>query len=363
MIDSQKMKTSYKQLTENFRVILLALVLTAGISYVYAWTGPTQAPPEGNVSAPINVGVIDQIKDAGLGVNVLAVFGQGSFGGEVIIGSTGATCDADLEGAIRYDSGTQCLQLCANDAWGDIQCGVASSGGGSGGLTITEDAYNYNVAEAAGSPTTADNFTVTIASGIKVGSTSTTLPAFTTGNLPAGSTVTIVNHGRIEGKGGNGAAANTFGEVGLPGGNALNLTVATTINNTDGEIWSGGGGGGGGVSYFLGGEWYNACGGGGGGGGAGFDPGLGVMYHPGQPQWNYLMGPGANGTTEVGGAGSGDPRGPSCSNQRGGNGGNPGEAGDPSDNNYAGGVAGKAIVKNGNTLTWANQGSVRGAIE
>src|SRR3989338_1636292 len=113
----------HKQILSTLKAFTLAAVHVLGISYVSAaWTGPTQAPPEGNVSAPINVGVIDQIKDAGLGVNVLAVFGQGSFGGEVIIGSTGASCDADLEGAIRYDSGTQCLQLCANDAWADIQC-------------------------------------------------------------------------------------------------------------------------------------------------------------------------------------------------------------------------------------------------
>src|SRR3989338_845247 len=107
---------------QSFKIILLATLLAAGISYVYAWTGPTQTPPNGNVSAPINVGVIDQIKDAGLGVNMLAVFGQGSFGGEVIIGSTGAACDINLEGGVRYDSGTQCLQLCSNNAWSNIQC-------------------------------------------------------------------------------------------------------------------------------------------------------------------------------------------------------------------------------------------------
>ena len=32
--------------------------------------------PNGNVSAPINVGTTDQIKNAGLGVNSLAVFGD-----------------------------------------------------------------------------------------------------------------------------------------------------------------------------------------------------------------------------------------------------------------------------------------------
>ena len=348
-----------KQIVDALKVIFPALILAFGISYVSAaWVGPTATAPDNNVAAPINIGSVDQIKSAGLGVDTLAVFGQGSFDGEVILGSTGAACDADLEGALQYDSGTQCLQLCVSETWSELYCAVSAPSG----LVISADTYNYDVFEAAGSPATAADFTVTIASGVKVGSESTANPAFTTGNLPAGSTVTIVNHGRIQGKGGNGAAANTFGEIGLPGGDALLLTVSTTIDNTDGQIWSGGGGGGGGVSYFLGGEWYNACGGGGGGGGAGFDPGSGVFYHPGQPQWNYLMSAGANGTTEAGGLGSGDPRGPSCSNQRGGDGGNPGEAGDPSDNSFAGGSAGVAVVKGGNTLTWISQGSVLGSV-
>ena len=139
MIDSQKMKTSYKQLTENFRVILLALLLAAGISYVYAWTGPTQAPPNGNVSAPINVGVIDQIKDAGLGVNVLAVFGQGSFGGEVIIGSTGASCDADLEGAIKYNTSSKKPEYCDGAAWTELGGAITDNGLPFYGTTHTKE--------------------------------------------------------------------------------------------------------------------------------------------------------------------------------------------------------------------------------
>lgn len=50
-------------------------------SLVLAWTGPTSAPPNGNVSAPINVGATDQIKNAGLGINSLAVFGNSILSG------------------------------------------------------------------------------------------------------------------------------------------------------------------------------------------------------------------------------------------------------------------------------------------
>jgi len=46
-----------------------------------AWTGPSQTAPNGNVSAPINTGAVDQVKNAGLSVNSLAVFGNSILSG------------------------------------------------------------------------------------------------------------------------------------------------------------------------------------------------------------------------------------------------------------------------------------------
>jgi hypothetical protein len=61
--------------------ILIGAVLFTTASVLIAWTGPTSAPPNGNVDAPLNVGTTDQIKDAGLGVNALAVFGNAILSG------------------------------------------------------------------------------------------------------------------------------------------------------------------------------------------------------------------------------------------------------------------------------------------
>lgn len=47
----------------------------------FAWTGPTGAPPNSNVSAPINIGTTDQVKNAGLALNSLAVFGDAILSG------------------------------------------------------------------------------------------------------------------------------------------------------------------------------------------------------------------------------------------------------------------------------------------
>jgi hypothetical protein len=55
---------------------------------VYAWTGPTQAAPAGNVAAPVNVGPSDQVKNAGLSLNALTVFGNGVLTGKIGIGSS-----------------------------------------------------------------------------------------------------------------------------------------------------------------------------------------------------------------------------------------------------------------------------------
>ncbi len=54
----------------------LCIVLISGVSFALAWTGPTQTPPNGNVSAPINIGTTAQVKNGGLSVNSLAVFGN-----------------------------------------------------------------------------------------------------------------------------------------------------------------------------------------------------------------------------------------------------------------------------------------------
>lgn len=61
----------------NKKILLIALVAALTVSSsALAWTGPTQAPPNGNVSAPVNIGTTAQVKNGGLSVNSLAVFGN-----------------------------------------------------------------------------------------------------------------------------------------------------------------------------------------------------------------------------------------------------------------------------------------------
>lgn len=68
---------------------------------VLAWTGPTSPPPASNVSAPINVGISDQVKNAGLSVNTLAVFGNGYVQNKLGVGNSNPAYPLDVTGDIH----------------------------------------------------------------------------------------------------------------------------------------------------------------------------------------------------------------------------------------------------------------------
>src|SRR3989344_3859726 len=104
-----------------FSTLFLLFIGLLAATALQAWTGPTATAPAGNVAAPINVGTTDQVKNAGISVNSLAVFGsqyiQEKLGvgvvspvvaietpGTIKIGSGGEVCQAVTEGAISYNT-------------------------------------------------------------------------------------------------------------------------------------------------------------------------------------------------------------------------------------------------------------------
>lgn len=72
--------------TTRFLILFLCAcaLFASTVTLLIAWSGPTQPPPNGNVAAPINTGTTDQVKNAGLSVNTLAVFGNQQTTGETI---------------------------------------------------------------------------------------------------------------------------------------------------------------------------------------------------------------------------------------------------------------------------------------
>ena len=89
---------------------------------------------------------------------------------------------------------------------------------------------------------------VDVDAGVTLNSSNPTTPAFNTGVLDVQSHVGIRNSGNIIGRGGDGGVGGGFssippGDPGKAGGNAVNLTCRTEIQN-NGRIYGGGSGGG-----------------------------------------------------------------------------------------------------------------------
>ena len=189
--------------------------------------------------------------------------------------------------------------------------------------------------------------------GVIIGSSSSASPAIETGSSwVAGGLVTLqINSGAyVVGKGGDGSSSAA--SAGGDGGDAINMTYDLTLVN-NGII--GGGGGGGGADAADG---YVASGGGGAGNSVGAK-GSNDLSGTGTLTDSIASG---SGTTENGGGGgtvnyeiSGEPF-----ILNGGAGGDLGQNGSAADS--AGGTAGNAINKNGNTLTETVTGDIRGTV-
>lgn len=121
---------------------------------------------------------------------------------------------------------------------------------------IDEDKENYVLSDEF-APLAPGEYTVFITSGTTIGATSTSNYAFNTGVQAAGVTLKLVVRGSILGAGGRGADGVTAtapspndspsrvvtpGRDGPNGGDAINLTVDTTIDTSQGVIYAGGGG-------------------------------------------------------------------------------------------------------------------------
>ncbi len=338
---------------------MLGAALFVAASLVMAWTGPASAPPNGNVSAPINVGTTDQVKNAGLGLNSLAVFGNAILSGAshylnfgTTVGSSGYGI-RDNNGVMEYKDST--------GTW--IAFNTIGVTPPQTSFVISSDVQNVNLYVLAGSPSAAGSYTITINSGVTVSSTNSSNPSLSTGVWPAGSTVILVNHGNIYGRGGDGGNGGNAGgagpTVGGAGGTAMSLGYNITLNNTNGKIFGGGGGGGGLGSFSgLGGV---TSGGGGGAGGQGMVASNGGAsgsgnFPGGAGTGGNAAGPGTPGTNSVYGG---------STVYYAGTGGVWATAGGTSDTGTHGGAAGGAIQLNSKTVTWLggnNSTQVKGAV-
>lgn len=286
---------------------LLAL-LFAGLfiaSTLQAWTAPSASAPSGNVAAPINVGTTDQVKNAGLSVNALAVFGneyvQNALGigtvspqvaldvnGTVKIGNAGEVCQSVTAGAIRYNSTSNIMEYCNGAQWcpmsgcaapitvtpgsqayttpgsytfivpayNTLTVTVAGAGGGGGGGEGRVTRYTYaGTAGTAGGLSTFNGSVFGYGGGGGGGGNGSS--AAGSNGYGAGGTTNTTGGGASGGTGGNYSSGLTSG-AGGPGGNGGesvqsyskgDFTVGTNISIL---VGSGGGGGAPGMDSFGG---------------------------------------------------------------------------------------------------------------
>ena len=93
-----------KNYTQSLKVIALSLMLSFGISFIYAatWIGPTALPPGGNIDAPINASSTPQYKNGSLGLGgFFSGYSGASFMGNVGIGTTAPAAALEVAGNIK----------------------------------------------------------------------------------------------------------------------------------------------------------------------------------------------------------------------------------------------------------------------
>jgi len=268
----------------------------------------------------------------------------------------------------------------SSGTWNAVNVGYVKTGGI--WTPVFKKAYNYTVS----SNTTNINlsslatslgwggslpivFTLTINSGVTLGSSSTSNPALVIPSFPAGTEIIIINNGYIVGAGGAGGNGSyrSAGNAGSNGGDALSVAYATSITNNN-TIGGGGGGGGGGCAFDT---WSGS----GGGGGAGYVVGAAAQGATGDGRGISSAGTlttgGARGTPyTIGGSGNGY-------GWYGGPGGSLGQNGAVGDGTYiygggsgyafygngAGGIAGKCTSSGSNAnITWVATGTRLGTL-
>lgn len=132
------------------KVVTLAVALSFGLSYVYAWTAPSTTPPTGNVSAPINTGADLQSKGGGLTVKnfiadtvtVGAVPNLGAISSpKFCIGASCITAWTEAGAVTKLTAGTN-ISLSPAGGTGDVTVNaVGGLNSGSQGTVCLEGVY------------------------------------------------------------------------------------------------------------------------------------------------------------------------------------------------------------------------------
>lgn len=133
-----------KNFAQSLKIIALAIVLSFGISYVYAWTAPTATPPNGNVSAPINTSTTGQYKAGSVGFGgLIRGYSNAIFDGNVGIGTTNPQKKLHVSFASYVNDGNNGQILVENTGTANsgIELRVNSASAGMSGIQFSQGPY------------------------------------------------------------------------------------------------------------------------------------------------------------------------------------------------------------------------------
>ena len=194
-----------KQKNIYFYTNLLAwgLVFLLAGNYVFGWTTPTSDPPDGDLSAPLDMSSTEQTKTGNLIIDSLLKVGRYSSA------PTGAT------GALYYDTTENAFKGYKSAAWADLggTAPVSSVFGRTGAIVASTG--DYTVSKITGAaPLASPTFTGTV--------TAPTFSGTLSGNA---STATKLQTARTI----NGVSFNGTANITIPGG-TLSCTIVTCTN-------------------------------------------------------------------------------------------------------------------------------------
>lgn len=214
------------------------------------------------------------------GTKAYTAFGDSGLAKQTIV--TYSSIENPQTNKIRIETGYDTYNFSGSNSWTANDCSVLNlifkgksiNQNSNKGTNITLDSsnfiYNYvlnaDLISQGWDGISPIDVTVTVPSGVTIGSNAANLPAFTINQFPDGSNITLINNGTIVGRGGDGGSGGwNYGEwvyghnwgwfrifestSGSDGGTAIKTEYNIKIINNGIIGGGGGGGGGGGVGY------------------------------------------------------------------------------------------------------------------
>lgn len=265
------------KILKDIKIVILSIIISFGVSLVYAWNGPISAPPNYNAYTPINISSASQTKSGSLWSGAFLTEGGGYFGGNVGIGITNPQAKLHISGTagvdgIKFPDGTLQTTACAvaappgsetftTNGTFTVSANVRSitvevrGGGGGGGTGFAWGRSGTSGGGGGGSGgygrqtftvNPGENYSVTVGTG---GS-----PSGTGGTSSFGSFISATGGN----PGGNGVNYTPGG--GGSGGTSIATYNVTGDSGSSGSVSSGGAGGSGVNGYGAGGSGgYGSC--------------------------------------------------------------------------------------------------------